>query len=122
MPRCRCDANPSAARSVADPMVPVAQFCLAVCLSKTLRKISRGLANPREPHASGARRAPGMLHPLNIRRMLNERSAQIRNTTAHGARRTNEDKRRAVMTLLTNELVSRDEAGNPRSHRQIAAM
>ncbi len=40
----------------------------------------------------------------------------------HGTRRTNEDKRRAVMTLFTNELVSKDDQGNPRSHRQIAAI
>jgi hypothetical protein len=40
---------------------------------------------------------------------------------SHGLRRTNEDKRRAVMTLLTNDLVRIDpDTGQPWSSRQIA--
>jgi len=38
----------------------------------------------------------------------------------HGLRRTNEDKRKAVETMLTNEIVSKDENGDPWSNRQIA--
>lgn len=38
----------------------------------------------------------------------------------HGLRRTNADKRKAVMTMLTNELVATDEANNPWSNREVA--
>ena len=38
----------------------------------------------------------------------------------HGLRRTNADKRKAVTTMLTNELVSEDENGNSWSDRAIA--
>lgn len=38
----------------------------------------------------------------------------------HGLRRTNEDKRKAVETMLTNEIVSMDEMGNPWSNCDIA--
>lgn len=38
----------------------------------------------------------------------------------HGLRRTNEDKRRAVETMLTNEIASKDENGNPWPNREIA--
>ena len=38
----------------------------------------------------------------------------------HGLQRTNRDKRNAVVTVLTNELVSTDEHGNPWSDRAIA--
>ncbi len=38
----------------------------------------------------------------------------------HGLRRTNEDKRRAVETMLVNEVVSKDENGNPWSNCDIA--
>lgn len=38
----------------------------------------------------------------------------------HGLRRTNEDKRRAVMTMLTNPIVSADEDGISWSNRAIA--
>jgi hypothetical protein len=41
---------------------------------------------------------------------------------AHGYRRTNADKRRAVMTMLTNDLVRLDANGNPWSDRHIARM
>jgi hypothetical protein len=40
--------------------------------------------------------------------------------TEHGLRRTNEDKRKAVETMLTNNIVSMDEDGNPWSNRDIA--
>ena len=42
--------------------------------------------------------------------------------TEHGLRRTNEDKRKAVETMLTNELVSMDEDGNPWGDREIARL
>ena len=38
----------------------------------------------------------------------------------HGLRRTNADKRKAVMTMLTNELVATDADGNPWSNREVA--
>ncbi len=38
----------------------------------------------------------------------------------HGLRRTNEDKRKAVETMLTHEIASKDENGNPWSNRDIA--
>jgi len=38
----------------------------------------------------------------------------------HGLRRTNADKRKAVTTMLTNELVAKDEDGKPWSDRAIA--
>ena len=38
----------------------------------------------------------------------------------HGLRRTNADKRKAVMTMLTNELVATDADGNPWSDNEIA--
>ena len=38
----------------------------------------------------------------------------------HGLRRTNGDKRKAVLTMLTNALVSLDDDGNPRSNCDIA--
>lgn len=38
----------------------------------------------------------------------------------HGLRRTNEDKRKAVETMLTNEIVSKDENGKPWANREIA--
>lgn len=38
----------------------------------------------------------------------------------HGLRRTNGDKRKAVLTMLTNSLVSLDEEGNPWSDNAIA--
>lgn len=38
----------------------------------------------------------------------------------HGLRRTNEDKRRAVETMLTNEIVSKDENGQKWSDNSIA--
>lgn len=40
--------------------------------------------------------------------------------TEHGLRRTNEDKRKAIETMLTNEIVSKDEKGNPWANRDIA--
>lgn len=40
--------------------------------------------------------------------------------TEHGLRRTNEDKRKAVETMLTNDIVSKDEKGNPWGDREIA--
>lgn len=40
--------------------------------------------------------------------------------TDHGLRRTNADKRKAVVTMLTNELVSTDEDGNPWSDSEVA--
>ncbi|NLW84510.1 MAG: hypothetical protein GXY41_08950 [Phycisphaerae bacterium] len=40
--------------------------------------------------------------------------------TEHGLRRTHEDKRKAVETLLTHEIASRDENGNPWSDSDIA--
>jgi hypothetical protein len=38
----------------------------------------------------------------------------------HGLRRTNGDKRKAVLTMLTNPLVSLDDDGNPRSNYEVA--
>ncbi len=38
----------------------------------------------------------------------------------HGLRRTNADKRKAVLTMLTNELVATDADGNPWSDREVA--
>ena len=38
----------------------------------------------------------------------------------HGLRRTNADKRKAVLTMLTNELVATDDAGTPWSNREVA--
>jgi hypothetical protein len=38
----------------------------------------------------------------------------------HGLRRSNADKRKAVTTMLTNELVAKDDNGNPWSDRAIA--
>jgi hypothetical protein len=38
----------------------------------------------------------------------------------HGLRRTNEDKRKAVETMLTNDIVSKDDKGNPHSDNSIA--
>jgi len=38
----------------------------------------------------------------------------------HGLRRTNADKRKAVLTMLTNELVATDDEGNPWSNNEIA--
>ena len=38
----------------------------------------------------------------------------------HGLRRTNADKRKAVLTMLTNELVATDADGNPWSNREVA--
>ena len=38
----------------------------------------------------------------------------------HGLRRTNADKRKAVLTMLTNELVAKDADGNPWSDRAVA--
>ena len=40
----------------------------------------------------------------------------------HGQRRTNMDKHKAIMTMLTNELVSKDEKGNPFSDREIGRL
>lgn len=40
----------------------------------------------------------------------------------HGLRRTNEDKRKAVETMLTNEAVSKDEKGDPWSNCSIARL
>ncbi len=40
--------------------------------------------------------------------------------TEHGLRRTNADKRKAVETMLTNDIVSKDDNGNPRPNRDIA--
>lgn len=40
--------------------------------------------------------------------------------TEHGLRRTNEDKRKAVETMLTNEIVSMDVNGKPWSNRDVA--
>lgn len=40
--------------------------------------------------------------------------------TEHGLRRTNEDKRKAVQMLLTHEIASKDENGNPWSNCEIA--
>jgi len=38
----------------------------------------------------------------------------------HGLRRTNADKRKAVLTMLTNELVATDDSGSPWSNREVA--
>ncbi|MFN7429670.1 MAG: hypothetical protein ACK5TP_03700, partial [bacterium] len=38
----------------------------------------------------------------------------------HGLRRTNADKRKAVLTMLTNELVATDDDGNPWSDNEVA--
>jgi hypothetical protein len=38
----------------------------------------------------------------------------------HGLRRTNADKRKAVLTMLTNKLVATDDRGNPWSNREVA--
>lgn len=38
----------------------------------------------------------------------------------HGLRRTNADKRKAVLTMLTNKLVATDEDGNPWSDNEVA--
>lgn len=38
----------------------------------------------------------------------------------HGLRRTNADKRKAVLTMLTNKLVATDDDGNPWSNREVA--
>lgn len=38
----------------------------------------------------------------------------------HGLRRTNADKRKAVLTMLTNKLVATDDRGNPWSNSEIA--
>lgn len=38
----------------------------------------------------------------------------------HGLRRTNADKRKAVLTMLTNKLVAMDDDGNPWSNREVA--
>jgi len=40
--------------------------------------------------------------------------------TDHGLRRTNEDKRKAVLTMLTNEVVAKDDEGKLWSDREIA--
>jgi hypothetical protein len=40
----------------------------------------------------------------------------------HGLRRTNDDKRKAVETMLTNEVVSKDENGKPWSNCAIARL
>jgi len=40
--------------------------------------------------------------------------------TEHGLRRTNEDKRKAVETMLTHEIASKDEQGKPWSDSSIA--
>ena len=40
--------------------------------------------------------------------------------TDHGLRRTNEDKRKAVETLLTHEIASKDENGNPWNNCDLA--
>jgi hypothetical protein len=40
--------------------------------------------------------------------------------TEHGLRRTNEDKRKAVITMLTHELVSTDTEGHPWTNCEIA--
>ncbi|NLW83935.1 MAG: hypothetical protein GXY41_05970 [Phycisphaerae bacterium] len=40
--------------------------------------------------------------------------------TEHGLRRTNEDKRKAVQTMLTHEIASMDENGNSWANRDIA--
>lgn len=40
--------------------------------------------------------------------------------TEHGLRRTNEDKRKAVETMLTNDIVSKDEEGKPWNNCEIA--
>jgi hypothetical protein len=40
----------------------------------------------------------------------------------HGLRRTKGDKRKAVLTMLTNPMVSLDDAGNPRSNCDIARL
>jgi hypothetical protein len=42
--------------------------------------------------------------------------------TEHGLRRTNADKRRAVETMLTNEVVAKDDGGNPWSDREVARL
>ena len=42
--------------------------------------------------------------------------------TEHGLRRTNEDKRKAVETMLTNDIVSKDNEGIPRSDRGVAKL
>jgi len=42
--------------------------------------------------------------------------------TDHGLRRTNEDKRKAVLTMLTNEAVAKDDEGKPWSDREIARL
>ena len=42
--------------------------------------------------------------------------------TEHGLRRTNEDKRKAVTTMLTNELVAKNRDGSPWSDREIAGI
>jgi len=38
----------------------------------------------------------------------------------HGLRRSNVDKRKAVLTMLTNELVATDDEGTPWSNREVA--
>jgi len=51
------------------------------------------------------------------------RDAILHSLTAnvdHGLRRTNADKRKAVLTMLTNELVATDGDGNPWSDNEIA--
>ena len=40
----------------------------------------------------------------------------------HGLRRSNGDKRRAVVTMLTNDLVAKDDEGNPWTDNQIAVL
>lgn len=40
----------------------------------------------------------------------------------HGMRRTNQDKRKAVETMLTHEAVIKDNKGNPWSNREIARL
>jgi len=40
----------------------------------------------------------------------------------HGQRRTNRDKHKAVVTMLTNKLVNKGEDGNPLSDREIARL
>ena len=40
----------------------------------------------------------------------------------HGQRRTNLDKHKAIMTMLTNELVSKGDDGNPLSDREIGRL
>jgi len=39
---------------------------------------------------------------------------------SHGLRRTNADKRKAVLTMLTNDLVAKDDKGNPWTDREVA--